>query len=451
MSLTLNSQNVNTAVGAFPAAYRILSIVLTNAYGKEYDIQNLVTKVSITESIHMFSLLAEIEVRDSANLFEELRISGQEKVTITFLKQDMGSNDKTRKEMKFYVSEIPVFGKANDHVQAYTMKCVSEHAFVNNLVSISRTVTGSMLKAVQSIVKNDLQYDGVIESEADSKGNVKLIIPNMKPFTALSWLLRHSYGENGSPVFAYETMDGFKVHSYDFLSTGASIGTYKFNFLQAQNPNKTDGYEKLKYKILNMSSDMNSSRYLHSARGAFASTTKVLDYATKRYYTTTYDYQKKFPNLPTSNKKTGKSVLSNSFKIKDETLNHHHDSLYIYMNENSMANGSYGNYHTPALQSIGAHQSMLENLDLFKQSIVVYGNLDIGAGKKITIDAPKAIDPQVYKKVKSSDAKKLDAMKDMMISGDYLIVSVKHTFEQEHTCQLLLKRDYSNYNLDAAE
>lgn len=450
MSYQTNSANKNTAESASPSAFRVSEISITNAYGKVFDIKNLVTNVSITESLYMFSMVAEIEIRDTANIFEELRISGHELVEIIILKRDKKSSDTVKMKLQFYVSEVPLFGKVNDHVQGYVLKCVSKHAFVNNVTTISRTVSGSMIKALSSIVRSDLGYDGIVESESDAKGNTRAIIPNMKPFTAMSWLLRHSYGESSSPVFAYETMDGFKIHSYAFLTNEKSIGTYKFSFLQDSDPGTKAGFDQQKYKILEMTSDMNSSRYLHSSRGAFASTTKILDYSKKKFYDVKYDYSNKFNAMPRVDH-NGKSILSSNFKVKDQSLNHHHDSLHIYLSENSMAHGSYGNYHYPALQSIGQHQSQLETLDMFKQSITLHGDLDINPGKKITIEAPKAIDPQVYKKVKNADAKKKSTMNDMMVSGDYIIASVKHVFNSEYKCYLMLKRDYSNYSLDSAE
>jgi hypothetical protein len=451
MSISTGANNKNTSESAVPSAYRIVDVGLKNAYGKEFDIKNLVTKITITESLYMYALLAEIEIRDTVNLFEELRISGQEVITIAIQKRDKKSNDNVNLKMKFYVSEVPTFGKVNDHVQAYVLKAVSEHAVVNNLVSISRTMIGSISKAISSIVSNDLRYNGVVETIAETKGNVRVIVPNMKPFVAIDWLLRHSFGENGSPVYAYDSMWGFKIHSYQHLSTQPSVGVYKYNFIQNSSATTKEGYDQLKYKILNMSSNMNASRYIHSARGAFASKTRVLDYSKKSYYDVEYDYQSKFKTIPKVDYLNGKSVLSNQYIIKDETLNHHYDSLYIYMNENSMANGNYSNYHSPALESIGVKQSIVENLDMFKINISINGDLDINAGKKITVEAPKSIDPQVYKKVRNADAKKKNALNDMMVSGDYLIVTVRHVFDTEYTCDLLLKRDYSNYSLDAAE
>lgn len=448
--INTNSQNENTTESGFPSAFRISEVLLTNAYGKTADIKALVTGITITESIYTYALVATVEIRDTVNMFEEYRISGQERIDITLQKRDRGSKENIKIKKTFYVSEIPTFGKMKDAVQAYQLTCVSEHAFYNHLVSISRTSQGSISKQISKIVSGDLQYSGIVESDSDSKGNIKLIIPNMKPFTAIAWLLRHAYSDSGSPIYAFESLDGFKIKTHKRLSEQTSLGTYKFNFLQQANPNTPEGYEQAKYKILSMSSDLNSSKYLMSARGAYASTTRVVDVSKKKYYDIKYDYRSKFPGTPTMGGRNSKELISSKFKIKDETLNHHHDSLYIHINENSMAYDTYKNYHDPAIYSVGSHQSMLENLDSIKHSIVIHGDLDINAGKKITIEAPKSIDPQVLKKIRDKDAKR-SALHDMMISGDYLITAVKHTFGAEYSCALTIKKDYSYYTLDSAE
>lgn len=445
-----NSVNENTTESAFPSAYRISDITITNAYGKSFDIKALVTGVTVTESIYSLALVATVEIRDTANLFEEMRISGQELVEITFQKRDRNSKENVKVKKQFYVSEIPIYGKLKDAVQGYSLTCVSPHAFINHVQSISRAVTGSISKAIRQIVSGDLEYSGDIQSDLSSKGNVKLIIPNMKPFTAISWLLRHAYAGSGTPLYAYEAFDGFKIISHEYLTTLDPIGLYKFNFLQEPNPNTPEGYEAAKYKILNMSSELNSSKYIHSARGAYASTTRVLDVAKKKYYDIAFDYDKRFKQMPNISNGKGKRLISSAFKVKDQTLNHHHDALYIYLNENSMAFEGHENYHGIAIHSIGQHQAMLENFDTTKHSITIHGDLNINAGKKISIEAPKSIDPQVYKNIREKDAKK-SATQDMMISGDYLITSVKHTFAADYSCSLSIKRDYSNYSLDSAD
>ena len=445
-----NGENENTAESGFPSAFRIGSVVLTNAYGKSADIKAFVTQVTITESIYSYALIATISIRDTINLFEEYRISGQERISITFHKRDKGSKESKKITKTFYVSEVPTFGKLKDAVQAYQLTCVSEHAFYNHLVSISRTVSGSISKVISNIVTRDLEYSGIVERDGDSKGNVKVIIPSMKPFTAIGWLLRHAYAGSGSPIYAYESLNGFIIKSHRTLAEQESIGLYKFNFLQQSNPGTPEGYEEAKYKILSMSSDLNSSKYLQSARGAYASTTKVVDIAKKKVYDVKFDYRSIFPGTPTLGGNHSKELISSEFKIKDESLNHHHDALTIHLNENSMAYDLFKNYHDPAIYSIGKHQSMLENLDSIKHSIVIHGNLEVNAGKKISIEAPKSIDPQVYKRIRNKDSKK-SALHDMMISGDYLITAVKHTFNEEYNCAMTIKKDYSYYSLDSAE
>jgi hypothetical protein len=448
--INTNSQNANTAESGFPSAFRITEILLTNAYGKAADIKALVTGVSITESMYTYALVATIEIRDTVNMFEEYRISGQERIDITLQKRDRGSKENIKIKKTFYVSEIPTFGKMKDAVQAFQLTCVSEHAFYNHLGSISRTSQGSISKQIAKIITGDLQYAGIVENDADSKGNVKLIIPNLKPFSAITWLLRHAYSESGSPIYAFESLDGFKIKTHKTLSDQTPVGTYKFNFLQETNPGTPEGYEEAKYKIISMASDLNSSKYLMAARGAYASTTRVVDVAKKKYYDVRYDYNSKFAQLPNMSSGDGKKLISSSFKIKDRTLNKHHDALTIHLNENSMAYDTYKNYHDPAIHSIGSHQSVMENIDSIKHSITIHGDLDINAGRKITIEAPKSIDPQVLNKIKEKDAKK-SALHDMMVSGDYLITAVKHNFGVEYSCALTLKKDYSYYTLDSAE
>ena len=443
--------NTNTAERAVASGFTLSEILIENAYGKEFDIKALVTKLTIVESIYSFALTASIDVRDTVNLFEEIRISGQEKVTVTIIKRDKGKKESTKIKLEFYVAEIPLYGKVKDAVQGYTLSCVAKHAFTNHLSQISRSAKGSLSKQIQRIVTGDLQYEGVVENTASSKGNVKLIIPNLKPFTAMSWLMRHSYSNSGSPIFAYESMDGFKIQSYDTLITSPIIGTYQFSFTQTNDTTSQEGYDEQKFKIISMASKLNSSKYIQSQRGAYASTTKVVDIAKKKYYEVGFDYASQFTNTPNVKGNLGLPLVSSSFRIQDQPLNSHKDSLNIFVSENSMAVGNqYGNYHEPSIYSIAHNLSILENIDSIKHTITLNGDLNLSSGKRITINAPKSIDPQVFKKLTERDSKK-SHIHDMMISGEYLITSVKHTFDTKYTCELDLKRDYSNYKLDAAD
>lgn len=450
--ITNGIKNITTADLWNPGAYRLEEVLVKNSYGREFDLKNLVTKIVITESLYMISLMAEIEFRDTVNIFEELRISGHEDITIKIIKVNVllpKGEEKEVLNLKLKVSEIPTYGKANNATQAFVLRCVSPHAFVNNVVTISRTVTGSILKAIQSIIKNDLVYDGVIESEASAKGNVKVIIPNMKPFKAIAWLLKNAFGSNSSPIFVYDTLHGIRIHSYDFITRAESVGEYNLYFLEQAAEHTIEGYVKRKYKILSIASDMNSSRFIHSDRGAFASTTKILDYAKKKYYDVKYDYSAKFHELPRVDH-AGKSLIPSNMKIKDESLNHHHDSFTMYMSENSMSYGSYENYHYPALQSMGMKRSILEGLELYKHTLKVHGDISkLNPGNKITILAPKSVDPKAYKASKNDSHALDDYGKDDMVSGDYIIVSSRHTFEEQYTCELLIQRDFSNYSFDS--
>ena len=428
-----------------PSAYQLKEISIKNAVGKVYNITQLVVETSITESVYTLALTAELSVRDTVNLFEELRISGQELVKITFIVQDPKGPKKTVTK-DFLLSQITAFGKVNDAVQAYTLKLISPHAFINQVSRISRAGDGSVVDQIKKILKNDLQYNGDIIVDAESKGNLKLIYPNMRPFMTIEWLQRRAFDDTGSPIYVYETFDGMHIRSYASMAIENVLANYTIAFKQGKNPNTKEGFEEGKFKVINISSDMNSSKILQARAGAFASTTKVLDYSTKKYYDVKYDYishQGKFIKADPTKKDP---LISSAFLIKGETLNKHSDAYVMYMNQNSLAWDKMQNYHEPALQTMGSFVSMLEAIDNNKQSITINGNPECVAGSKIFIKAPKAIDPEVWKRAKGNSESDKGALADMMISGAYIITSIKHKLAEKYTQEMMLKRDYTNYN-----
>ena len=58
--------------GVVPGSYILSKLDLTTTKGQVFDITQLVTGITITESIYMASIEAEIVILDGVNLFEEL-------------------------------------------------------------------------------------------------------------------------------------------------------------------------------------------------------------------------------------------------------------------------------------------------------------------------------------------------------------------------------------------
>ena len=445
-----NSSVDTTRERASASAYHLIEVSIKSAGGRIFNIMHLVTGITVTESVYNLAMTAEVEVRDTVNLFEEMRISGQEIVKLSFTVQDMGG-EKKNVIKEFLVSEVPLYGKVNSSTQAYTLKLISLHGIINQVSRISRSGQGSIVSQIERILKNDLQYPGKIIVEAESKGNVKLIYPNMRPFATIEWLQRRAFDETGSPIFVYESWDGMHIKSYSEMCVSNLVGSYGVSFTQGVNATSKEGMKEEKYRIKSLASNMNSSKLAQANSGAWASKTRVLDYATKKYYDVIYDYGKTHSSFVKADQsKTKNSLISSQFLIKGLPLNEHADASVFYLNQNSLALGTseedVGNYHTPALQTIGAFKSITETIDNNKQTMSINGNLDITPGSKVFVKAPKSVSAETWKNAKSGSQADKGALSDMMISGPYITMSIVHNFKEEYTQQVLIKRDYSNYS-----
>jgi hypothetical protein len=88
---------------------------------------------------------------------------------------------------------------------------------------------------------------------------------------------------------------------------------------------------------------------------------------------------------------------------------------------------------------IQAHNELLDTLT---HDISLYGDLDLTAGTLITLTLPKAISPDAKKTLGYSQNDTVDEY----LSGDYLITSTKHTFQNgKYFITARVKKDTLNY------
>ena len=83
-------------------------------------------------------------------------------------------------------------------------------------------------------------------------------------------------------------------------------------------PGSEDHVKALKNKILKLATDLNMSKYIDVANGAYSSTLHTLDIATKTYEKTTYEYGK---DLMLN--KNG--VLPTGLKLNDRAIQEHRE------------------------------------------------------------------------------------------------------------------------------
>jgi len=433
-----------TGAQASPSAYELETCTLyTNSWknsegDKKIDIRGLVSGINIRESLYRSSMYVEISILDATNAFEVLKLAGNEKISITLQQtelKDADGGEKNKFEIDVFIAEIGGYSKPKPGLQAYTLTCIAEHAYINNLKVISKKFEGSISKIISQISKKDLAMQKV-NINMSSKGSIKGIFPSIRPLDAISWLLKNA-SEDSTPYFYWQTAAG-DVHldSYKTLIEQEIYRTYSQKPFDDSTIGDKDFFTSQQRKIRSISSELSMGKFLSSRLGSYASTMHSLDIATKKYTVSRY-------NTPDKLKKMNSySNYSVETEFLGKKIPEYSESKNYYIVENSASHDSFSNYHNPIVPTLLKTEAYLNNLDFMTQDIELNGDFKLSTGKMIEIEIPK-----------SSTADDLDTergdMIDWMQSGYYLVTEITHRFKPgEYTMDVRCKKDSMAEDLD---
>lgn len=438
-----------------PGAYNLETVEITTHDGKKYDIENIVVKLNITESLYSPNILANISIKDSANFFESSPLIGQEKIQIIIsTNPNTNGNVKERKiSLDFVVTEYPLYASADEeHVNVYVINCVSEHAYYSKLKKISRAFTNNTDKEIERIIKKDLQFAGNIVIDGETISRAKGIINWQTPLEAIEWLRKKTYDGNHSPFFFYHTLDNtIHLSSLHNLLTAEEYHTYHDHREFNQLPYTKEDYDQRVSRILSVTSNLKFGKVYQGINGGWASENNYLDYSRKTYTKYDYNYDKDFKQNLTLNKK---NPLSATFDVNGEKLNLMSKSHLEHISVNNLAfseDGKDMNYNTLQENTHGKTRSIEEALETASHDIKLFGDFKLNPGTVINLKFPKSIDPAGMKKFLANMKNKSKTDRDLIdqhLSGRHLITSVNHVFDGgEYFSELRVKKDSFNIEL----
>jgi hypothetical protein len=444
-------------IALIPSAYLVDEIVLTNKLGDTIDIQSLVTEFSITESIYSQTLLVSLSVKDPVNLVESFPIYGQETIRVSVYRQAGINGPYQEMILEFYVTEYPLFGRPKEqHTQVFTIRGISKHAFVNTQRRISRAWFGPTVDEILKVYGDCFGLSVIPEGGAISEGQG--IINIQQPMRACDWFRRRTYDANYAPFYLYQIATGeIKLSSHTFIANQPPFETYTdsrdFNVDVA-----TDiDYQARKQRVVDVSSDLNLSKYFASEFGAYASENNFLDIATKSFSKKYYSYTAQFPfgasTVEKSNvleppqpnfapDESGREVqgikninLPPTPTPFEEEMDANLFSYMEHISRNTLAfEGAFQNYNTAmSYDSLGVLNAFRGVFNTYNHDLVLFGDMDLHAGAKIELKFPRAADPSLVGK---------GELYDQHLSGFYIVTSVIHEFkEQEYYTKVRVKRD----------
>ena len=388
--------------------YAIDDLKFTSSTGEVYNIKELVTNLSIFESLNSPYIKASIDIIDAANFLELCPVIGQEKVELTLTQNKFLGIKKT-----FYVGEVTNYIKVNSTTSSYTIKLITSEQMLNSLVLVSQAYNGNISNSIQKIVEDYLKSKIPIFEK--SNGIYSVIIPNWNPFQAIDWLLRRAIDVKQTPFAFYETfLAGFHLDSYTSLLNKQIYEKYVFKGGMPASSDSESSASSFR-QVIDYDLKEYSNTYKNNLRGAFGSGLHNVDLATKTHTFTKYSYKDDFTRKSHLDKIP---FINEKFKMNSRSMSEF-DTTYNLVNKNTLAfENKSNNYNNESEFTVLEANSYMNQLSLIFINFTVRGRLDLNPGKIINFEVDRD-KPSIYGNTKEENE---------YLSGKYLVVNVHHKF-----------------------
>lgn len=392
------------------------------------DISNLISTLTIQESLLKNSISADISIIDAVSLIEAFKLNGNEKIEILITRKQLKGEEKEY-SLKLHIAEINNYSRTKAGSHAYNLKCVSEHVYNNQYITLVSPFQGSYGKIIDNICKTNLKISKDKLDISGATGVGKGVFTRVKPLYAINWLLENCH-DDGTPFFFYETIQGkIKLKSYKELLAQDVYAEYNNNpytreDLSTQSDPIVAFNEELR-KIRSLSSDFKISKLKSSSSGVYSSQAFNVDISNK------VTDKSSFTLVENKNKQLNdKKSFSDNIKFMDRKINEMPDVKNYFISKNSLAFGNQSNYHNDFGQGNLEANSRLQNLNALTKEITIAGDFDLELGAKLDLNIQRV------------GADGYEYPKDQYISGNYLLLSKTHTFTSKgYFIKALLKKD----------
>ncbi len=434
MSSAIGATRVVDGNSISPTSYIVAKALLNTNTGLELDITNVVNRFYIIESIDSPFLEMDIQIVDGANLLEEHKINGNEKISITIQRNPIKNSEQNKIKWELNLRIAEVFGYVKDlpTKQFYRFKCVSEHLYINASKTLIRPFEGTIGTLIEKICKSDLKIKKS-NITTSSKNNIKGIYPRIRPIQAANWLLENAFEDNTHFYFWESILDGVQLDSYKNLINKKVYKKLEFKPGFKYDIGTPESYDEQSKRIRTITGPLGMGKMAQISRGTYASTLHTVDIAEKKYEKFFYGYDK-------PHKLNEKQPWNGKDTVNNQTYDQLKNSKNYFVSLNSKA-FNLDNYHSPTKPTLLKNESHKNSLLFQNFTITIPGDFEIKAGQIIKMDV-----------IKSSTYEYLgepDSMIDKYTSGKYIIKKITHTFDQEFLSEIEIMRDSVGVDINA--
>ena len=428
-----------TSIKLWPNGYFTPVGLYSENGAKSLELRDIVSNIIINESLTSSTLDITLDILDGNNILEDLRIEGDEYITIQFNKKT--KEGKRAYKIRCIISDIVNFKRARPGMQTYQILCVGEHSYINELTMLNRPFEGTIGSLVDKIVRKDLKLNPKYIGKINTSTNkiIKGIYPQLRPINAIRWLMRNAF-ENNTPFFFYESITADsrnKVHFTSLTDLAKADVVAEFE-RQPYNTGPMEEDDDIRRKqILRVVVPEVRNMFESLSEGALGSVMTTLDIATKTIKADTeHKYDGKFVLEENKFKPIGQHI-----KFLDKKITEFPYARRFYSSQNSMA-FNQPNYHAPVPDHLSKGIQKQECMEISKLTIDINGDPRVKLGSKISVKIGKAIDHRELE-----DLKKIDES----ISGVYIVYGIGHVLNASDSwiSTLALRKDSSRLDYDS--
>jgi hypothetical protein len=405
--------------------YRILELNIVFKSGSSFerlDISSVFLEINLFDNLFLPVMSGNIVIRDAQNLFDKIRLNGDEKISI---RMDKGQSDKRFLEYRkeFAVYKISNRTSLTPNSQIYTIHFVNEDFLYSLQKKVGQYYKTTYSEMVSSVLKNYLKVeDRNIGNFYESKGVHEIVVPYVNPFKAINFITKRAISEKGNADFLfYESPLGYNFEPLSSIVQKPDAYTVNFKPKNYNDNFYSEFLGAREFEILssfNIAETIKSGSYGGKFVGfdPFTRTQKTI--IVKDAFNQVPVHANKNSNLTPVIYKEGKNDLT-TYDMTDSRVEYFPFSLpqleSSYIKENDPATiTNIDNTHEYIFQ----RKSILTNLLQKRMKIVLPGNFGLYAGIMLNVIVPKF-------SVKDSEPT-YENIIDTSLSGRYLVTSTRH-------------------------
>jgi hypothetical protein len=423
--------------------YYLTKLLLSSTVNnKSIDIINLYTKIELFEDLFSPYMTGTIRMDDSFNVPEVLPLTGQEKIEIEF-KTAIENTKPINKIFRVYKLDRQVTDQ-NGKGQQYSIHMISEGGMINYTQRCGYYVGGSVSEMVKTVVSKHFPsyvWENKFQVES-SNDNYMFVLPkSYTPFKAISWLSGkaiNSSANDYSPFFFYETMDGYAFKSLSSIIKDASSNIQNYYYIKENSANADGSPPSLPvdgplsavfHRIQNLEEISRFNMVENIMEGLVSSRLVVHDLIQKQKRESIFRESDVFTEMA----KLGSDPHYKS-SSKDDPIFYNDSSAYYYLPATTFSVYSDA---VPIKDNVRVEDYFLKRKYMMnammtqKIAVDIYGDSTKRVGQIINLYTPKISSDQTVHQDKS----------DKNFSGNYLITSIRHTFDSAYSCKMELSRN----------